>query len=486
MNPLAADRELRDDLLEVGPYCVDEANETVYCSPSAARTQRAGVFDTEYMARSDRTYCELQFSRERLAPESGADIEACRANLTQRIRNCGLTCDNCRAECTSTAAQGFARLFKCGAELPYLGMTAAMHSSDIGEDVRNRWSANRVKQQPGAPESTWKEQWMTMAYNDIDRPAAPRNSVSCRKAHRESTTGGFVPALKRDGTYGKRTGFMVGCRTDLDCRGRCGEHPVHGKHYVCSHDVDFYTFAGDRERDWNGTFAELYAEAERLKAAGKPHARIWLPDPANPDLYFVDMPGDDEFDPSDGSPGVCTDMHYNYGNSGCDAVSGARATMAIVGCSSRGAGIGLSYCGRVIETGDDDFVTDVGFSEADEEYPRTLVPAAKVNGKLTPRIVCFNSFDCKAKCDFFERTARDGGLPAPHACAMCQPPCPSNLGTWLLDTREALVHDILQAVRLAAICVNPVACACQVFMMVRKRARTRSARPRPLARALRR
>ena len=69
--------------LEVGPYCVDEANETVYCSPDATRTQRAGVFDIEYMARSDRTYCELQFSRERLAPESGADIAACRANLTE-------------------------------------------------------------------------------------------------------------------------------------------------------------------------------------------------------------------------------------------------------------------------------------------------------------------------------------------------------------------------------------------------------------------
>ena len=71
-------------------------------------------------------------------------------------------------------------------------------------------------------------------------------------------------------------------------------------------------------------------------------------------------------------------------------------------------------------------------------------------------------------------TARSGGLPAPEACALCRPPCPSNGGTWLIDFSHALIADIGTALKLAAICFNPVACACQVFMMVRRRARTRS------------
>ena len=47
-------------------------------------------------------------------------------------------------------------------------------------------------------------------------------------------TGGYVPPLKADGKPIERSGFMVGCDTDLDCYSRCGEHPIHGHAYVCS------------------------------------------------------------------------------------------------------------------------------------------------------------------------------------------------------------------------------------------------------------
>ena len=50
---------------------------------------------------------------------------------------------------------------------------------------------------------------------------------------------------------------------------------------------------------------------------------------------------------------------------------------------------------------------------------------------------------------------------------MCKPACPTDVGTWLLDVRNALLHDVLTAMKLAAICLNPVACVCQVFMMVK-------------------
>ena len=266
---------------------------------------------------------------------------------------------------------------------------------------------------------------------------------------------------------------MVGCRTDVDCRGRCGEHPVHGKHYVCSHDVDFYTLCGrPRARLERHVRGALRGGASGSKSEGKPHARIWLPDPANPDTVLC---GHARRRRVRSQRRLARRLHRRalqlrqlgmrrrLGNTARD--DGHRDAV-----TSRGAGIGLShlFCGASSRRATTTLSPTSGIAEADEEYPRTLVPAAKVNGKLTPRIVCFNSFDCKAKCDFFERTAREGGLPAPHACAMCVPPCPSNFGTWLLDTREAaMVHDILQAVRLAAICVNPVACACQVFMMMK-------------------
>ncbi len=56
VNPLAADRKLRKELLEVGPYCINTGGEAAYCSPNASRTQRSGVEDIKYMNRPDRHY----------------------------------------------------------------------------------------------------------------------------------------------------------------------------------------------------------------------------------------------------------------------------------------------------------------------------------------------------------------------------------------------------------------------------------------------
>ena len=235
----------------MGPYCVAEDGRTHYCSPNATRTHRSGVYDLEYMARDDRRYwcadandanahrhasplfppspplslrvrSEIQFARERLAPESGADIEACRTNLTARIARCELTCDSCAAECTSTAARNLVSAWRCSFGLPVLGTIAALQASDQGQQVANQWGADRTKDQPAAPDNAWTEQYTTLVQNSVDRPRVARGGISCRKAHRESTTGGYVPALDAEGRYVRRTGFMVGCNTDLDCYSRCG------------------------------------------------------------------------------------------------------------------------------------------------------------------------------------------------------------------------------------------------------------------------
>ena len=74
---MAADKDLRTELLSVGPFCMtegdfelDDSGEPVlndqgkpsrvfvvaYCTPNATRTQRSGVTDVEYMIRPDRSY----------------------------------------------------------------------------------------------------------------------------------------------------------------------------------------------------------------------------------------------------------------------------------------------------------------------------------------------------------------------------------------------------------------------------------------------
>ena len=57
-------------------------------------------------------------------------------------------------------------------------------------------------------------------------------AISCRKPHRESTTGHFVAPLNEKGETVERQGFHVECVTDLDCFSRCGsalrfKHLIH-------------------------------------------------------------------------------------------------------------------------------------------------------------------------------------------------------------------------------------------------------------------
>ena len=464
VNPLAADRKARAELLAVGPYCIGEDGKSnVFCSPNATRTQRSGVYDLEYMMRPDRVYCELQFSRERLASETGADIEACRANLTERAYRCRLSCDTCKSECTSKAARLAASLYTCTIGLPIFGLAAAFHSTDIGQDILSRWGGDRTKLQPPAPDKAWTEQFLTMVQNRIDKPIAPRSSISCRKSHRESSTGGFAPALDTEGKYIGRSGFLVGCKTDLDCASRCGEHVIHGSPYVCTHDLQLYSYAGYGKDVYN----RLVYEASGARRRGEPHRRAWRPEPALHDFFLVEEAGDDEFDPTDGSTGVCTDVHINYGNTGCIDPMAAQLTMAVTGCAGRAAGWALLFCGATVVHAESDFVSQVGIEESSLLYPRTLVPGAQVNGKTRLPVTCWNMFDCNTKCEFYMKNARDGGLPAPEACALCRPPCPSDIGTWIVDVRQAIIFDVLSVLRLVAICLNPTACICQVMMMVR-------------------
>ena len=429
----------------------------LFCPSGAKRTQRSGVFELRYLARDDREYCEARFARERLTPDA-YNTSACRAELLGRLERCALSCDTCRAVCTSPAARGLVSTWKCGAGFPGLGILQAFHESDIGQDIHYRWGAIRTEGRPKIPEDSFQEQYRTLIQqHDIGAPIAPRNSISCRRPHRESTYGAYTPPLKEDGSPIQRKGFMVPCETDTDCYSRCGEHPITGRSYRCTHNLSLYTFAGVGVPDLN----------DENVAAGYRAYR----DFPDSEFYTIDYPGDDRFDVENHSKGVCTDHNIAYGTTGCLSIGSARGTVAVEGCSGRFFGWGRKYCGALIENDNPDYVSGVGISETSLHYPRVLVPSARVNGKEQLEVTCSSEDDCVLKCETFDRIARDGGYPSPAACAMCKPPCPDNGATTFVWGFQAFFNDFAKAMRLAANCGLTLglgtACLCEIWMLMK-------------------
>lgn len=226
-----------------------------------------------------------------------------------------------------------------------------------------------------------------------------------------------------------------------------------------------YSLAGYSKDAYNNAVVTNAA----LRAASQPHSQVWLPEATDKSFYLINEPGDNEFDIQRGT-GVCTDTHIDYMHTGCMDLNGAKTTLSIVGCSGRAYGWVAFFCGVEVDY-DEDYVSDIALSSGSLGYPRTLVEEAQVNGKTLLRVTCGDPFDCKTKCERMERSARDGGLPAPTACALCSPPCPSNIGTTAVGLVTAFVDDVASALQLIAICLDPKACVCQVFMMVRIRKR---------------
>lgn len=120
----------------------------------------------------------------------------------------------------------------------------------------------------------------------------------------------------------QRKGFVVECKTDLDCFSRCGSaaqfkqlacwihtdtdgfmkhhfviqvvarllvpgHPVSGMHYVCTHNVETYSLAGHSNKAYN----EAVAASAALKDSNRPHFKVWLPDAGSKDFYLMNEPG---------------------------------------------------------------------------------------------------------------------------------------------------------------------------------------------------
>ena len=393
-----------------------------------------------------------------------------------------LCTDTCAAFCTSGLARAIKDTVKCTVDLPVLGITTAAHTSDAGQQIQYGHGAMRSKGRPPTPETAYLEQYDILVNNDVEHPRVNRDSVSCRRPHRESQNGFYTPPLDNAGNPKKRTGFMVPCQTSSDCYSRCGEHPTSGMAYVCTKNPLFYTFHVVNESLTEETLAvELSAqdltpglpvgtdydsfEARLAVLEARP---TWIPkaDTVSTQSYFVDEPGENRFDVPTGS-GVCTDVRMEFQHSGCESRVGSAAVVGLVGCTAK-LGANLAYCGARVDRYGPDFL-ETSISSESLEYPRTLVEGTVVNGIPQGKVECSDAIDCMTKCERLGRISRDGGLDVPLACALCSSVCPTNLGTTIVDGIEALAVDVGNAVRLTEKCFTGGlgGCVCNILLSLK-------------------
>jgi hypothetical protein len=127
------------------------------------------------------------------------------------LYRCYLECDTCVKQCTSPLARTLNTLYKCSIGLPVVGINVAARISDQGTDAMKRHGAIRRQGRKPTPESVYPEIHSTLINNDIAYPRVARNSISCRKAHRESIYGRYQPPLDDEGNTRQREGFHVRC-----------------------------------------------------------------------------------------------------------------------------------------------------------------------------------------------------------------------------------------------------------------------------------
>ena len=406
--------------------CLSEDNQTLRCPPHASLTTRAGIFELEYLARRDRSdvYCQRHIFQQAMLDEPNASSARCAEQLETQLSNCsGALCPRCVLNCSSATARSISSAWKCSGGYQGASFAMAAFGSDAGEHARFLHGAVRVDNTQPVPEALAEHLFRVVVNNPSGRIA--RDAVSCRAHHRLSSRGHFVHAFDDDGVPVARTGFMMQCEKDADCVRSCPRHPKTGLHYVCQRYVDLY----DSVHTGDGSIRFL---------------------------NLTDGDGD-AFDVLPGQ-GVCVDVRYDLLVSSCDSHTGFKVMQGLLGCSQNlfgGANCGLALAAPSGSELDDAELIDEGF-------PRTLRHATD----SAPAVQCSSVHDCKLQCRVLDRA---GPLGAPPQCALCNPFCPSNPVSSIVNLVSGLVADIQTAVKLLGRCVGDVGfggCICSMVMLL--------------------
>lgn len=119
--------------------------------------------------------------------------------------------DTCNAFCTSGVARSIAQTYKCTIDLPVLGIATATRVSDAGQYIAYGHGAIRKTGRKPTPENVYLEQYNVLIQNNVEHPLINRESVSCRRPHRESRNGKYTSPLDNQGKPKAKNGFMVRC-----------------------------------------------------------------------------------------------------------------------------------------------------------------------------------------------------------------------------------------------------------------------------------
>ena len=219
--------------------------------------------------------------------------------------------------------------------------------------------------------------------------------------------GTWQPGFDSTGMPVSRSGYIVTCKRDSDCRSRCRYHPGTGEPYVCAKRYQLYDYVYTDE-DATPSFRQL------------DNAASFDPDPSETAVS--------------GEYGVCVDAQYAFMQQ-CPYSVASQVVHGVTGCTDRWWS--LLFCGIDVERVGPDFTTaSVDFlGDLFAYFPngRLLQPAMPdIDGDglaETGEIRCYDPLDCTNKRVQLFRTLTSlsyAFLP------------PTGVGSWSARLAEAL------------------------------------------------
>lgn len=407
VNVDAADSSKASQLLELdgAPFChacsdpVSCKNpRTLRCAVTAARTQRAGVWELSEWARRDRSYCASPIFKRVELNNATADESACRATMYERMAGCdhGI-CPQCVSKCIVPSARAVAGALRCLDGTRHLGFLHFSYTSDAGQLARSLHGAVRSKGIKAVPEKLASHLYRIAHHNP--EGFVQRDAISCRAQHRNSPAARFVAGFDDEGSPKGRSGYHVPCRTNTDCA-VCGRHPLTGSFYVCQ----------TRYRLYDTVVTRAGGEADLVNLTD-----------ARTDAFDIDL----ERAAITNKTGICVDLDSSM-NEGCGDETAAFVKDGLVGCTDNF--YSRFMCGQKVEIQHGDLSTArITGNSLIESIGGVLVPTthtliaatpdADGDGRAGDEVKCTGSIDCTQKCLLLERTSRHG-MGAPPTCAL--------------------------------------------------------------------